>query len=198
MSDESRVHKGFYSRGYLPHIDNAELKQFITFRLADSLPVHLLAKWRIELASTRDEFRAIEMRRRVERYLDEGRGECILLDPRHANSVAQVLRYGDGTAYNLFGFTVMPNHVHVLIEQKEGFPLHRVVRSWKSKSSSLINQARGASEAVWQPDYFDRYIRSAEHFSKAVGYIQMNPVKAGLVTDFVDWPHTWIKANLET
>jgi hypothetical protein len=31
-------HKGWHSRGYLPHFDSAETVQFVTFRLADSLP----------------------------------------------------------------------------------------------------------------------------------------------------------------
>ncbi len=30
--------KGWHSRGYLPHFDSPEIVQFITFRLADSLP----------------------------------------------------------------------------------------------------------------------------------------------------------------
>ncbi len=33
--------KGWHSRGYLPHFDSPETIQFITFRLADSLPRHV-------------------------------------------------------------------------------------------------------------------------------------------------------------
>jgi len=35
-------HKGWYSRGYLPHRDEAGVVQAITFHLADSLPLSLL------------------------------------------------------------------------------------------------------------------------------------------------------------
>jgi hypothetical protein len=31
-------HKEWYSRGYIPHFDQADLVQMITFRLADALP----------------------------------------------------------------------------------------------------------------------------------------------------------------
>ena len=31
-------HKGWHSRGYLPHFDSQDVVQFVTFRLADSLP----------------------------------------------------------------------------------------------------------------------------------------------------------------
>ena len=30
--------KGWHGRGYLPHFDSPETVQFVTFRLADSLP----------------------------------------------------------------------------------------------------------------------------------------------------------------
>ena len=32
------THKGWHSRGYLPHFDSADTIQFVTFRLFDSLP----------------------------------------------------------------------------------------------------------------------------------------------------------------
>jgi putative transposase len=32
--------KGWHSRGYLPHFDSQEIVQFVTYRLADSLPPH--------------------------------------------------------------------------------------------------------------------------------------------------------------
>jgi putative transposase len=34
--------KGWHSRGYLPHFDSPETVQFITFRLADSLPATIV------------------------------------------------------------------------------------------------------------------------------------------------------------
>jgi putative transposase len=48
-------HKGWHSRGYLPHFDSAETVQFVTFRLADSLPravAEALAKLSDNLAET--------------------------------------------------------------------------------------------------------------------------------------------------
>jgi hypothetical protein len=42
-------HKGWHSRGYLPHFDSQDVVQFVTFRLVDSLPQEVVAKlhyWR--------------------------------------------------------------------------------------------------------------------------------------------------------
>ena len=38
--------KGWHSRGYLPHFDSQDVTQFVTFRLADSLPTSALDRLR--------------------------------------------------------------------------------------------------------------------------------------------------------
>jgi REP element-mobilizing transposase RayT len=47
---------------------------------------------------------------------------------------------------------------------------------------------------IWHRDYFDRYIRSDEHFNAVVRYIHGNPVKAGLGRRAEDWP--WSSAGV--
>ena len=49
LSDSRNDPRGWYSRGYLPHFDGGEVTQFITFRLADSLPVSFLNRYKVEL-----------------------------------------------------------------------------------------------------------------------------------------------------
>ena len=36
------THRGWHSRNYLPHFDSQDVVQFVTFRLADSLPRHVV------------------------------------------------------------------------------------------------------------------------------------------------------------
>jgi hypothetical protein len=49
---------------------------------------------------------------------------------------------------------------------------------------------------IWQADYFDRYLRSAESYSQKWSYVEQNPVRAGLVERFEDWPHRGIIHDL--
>ena len=39
------------------------------------------------------------------------------------------------------------------------------------------------------PDYYDRFIRDERHFVRALEYIEMNPVAAGLCLRPEDWPY---------
>ena len=190
------IHRGYYKYSKLPHFDVAHKRQFVTFRLADSLPYHVLESWKHELRQMSVEAQKIELRRKSEKYLDEGHGECVLSNPHVAQIVKDTLMRNDGYGYRLFAFTVMPNHVHVLIEQKEGHPLAEVVRMWKSRSAVLANRLLKRTGSLWQLDYFDRYIRDSTHFGNAVQYIGENPVKANLVKSFDEWPHMWLCEDL--
>ncbi len=75
----------------------------------------------------------------------------------------------------------MPNHVHVLIETFDKFPLGDIVHSWKSFTAKAINRHLQREGTVWHPDYHDRHIRDDAHLYAVIDYIESNPLQAGLV-----------------
>ena len=178
---------GWHSRGYLPHFD-AELPQFITFRLHDSLPRSVLIGWQEELRrETQADVQAI-LRRRVEAYLDQGHGSCYLRDHQVAEMVQNSLLFHDLTKYRLAAWCVMPNHAHLLCTPCIGHSLAEIAHSLKSYTAKEANKILGRSGRFWQKEYFDRYIRNARHYAKVVEYIENNPVKARLCKKPSDWP----------
>ena len=190
-ADRSRPHKSWHSRGYLPHLDQPEIIQAVTFRLADSIPADVIAAWKSELALTGAEEasdpRCVELRERIERYTEEGHGACWLRDGRVADEVEKALLHFDGVRYRLLAWVIMPNHVHALVETMPGFPLDGVIQSWKSFTAKQVNKILDRSGQFWMPDYFDRYIRNEKHLATVVDYIEQNPVKAGLVDSASEW-----------
>jgi putative transposase len=175
--------KGWHSRGYLPHFDSPETLQFVTFRLFDSLPAHVLEQLSLVAGDAeRDSF------------LDQGSGNCWLRQPEIARIVEEALLHFDGERYRLIAWTVMPNHVHVLIEPLAEHRLGDIVSSWKRFSARSANRALGRSGPFWLDDYWDTYIRNERHLESTVAYIENNPVKAGLVKEPEDW--LWGHARL--
>ncbi len=171
------THKGWHSRGYLPHFDSAETIQFVTFRLADSLPravVEALAKLPDNLAET-------------DSRLDTGYGACWLKEPAVAGLVQEALVHFDGQRYRLLAWCIMPNHVHVVIEPMAGHSLGGIVHSWKSFTAKEANGLLGRDGPFWHKDYFDRYIRDEGHLARTIEYIEDNPLKAGLVSSSASW-----------
>ena len=189
--------KEWHSRGYLPHREFKSL-QFITFRLYDSVPAKIVRLWKDELliddATNTNDPKMQELRKRIDKYEDAGYGQCFLKDERIAELVQNNLLHFDGERYRLIGWCIMPNHVHVLIEVMEGWTLSLIMHGWRSYTAHEANRILNRTGDFWQNDYFDRYIRSQEHFNKVVGYIDNNPLKAGLTT--ADNPWRWSSANL--
>jgi len=188
----SRPHRQWYSRGYLPHLDQPGLVQFITFRLYDSIPAHVMESWRselqCELSLPATDPRVVELRKRIAEFEDAGHGACYLRDERIAELVQDALLQFDGERYRVLEWAIMPNHVHVLIETLPGYRLGDIVHSWKSFTAKEANRILSRSGEFWMRDYFDRFIRDEKHLASVREYVRNNPVKAGLVEKPEDWP----------
>jgi len=145
-----------------------------------------------KLASLPPEQKDIEKRKRLQRFLDSGMGSCILRHGVYASIVEESFLFGDGHRYRVLAWTIMPNHVHILLNQVEDWPLGKVVQSMKRFTSRQIHRIQGLSSpgtrpALWYRDYWDRFIRDAKHLYTVIRYIEENPVKAGLVARAEEW-----------
>ncbi len=175
---------GWHSRGYLPHFDHDETTQMVTFRLADSLPAHVVESWTRHAGGATD----AHLRHRIEAYIDSGHGECILRNPKAAQIVESALLHFDAQRYHLHAWAVMPNHVHALVSPMGDHRLAGIVHSWKSFTAHALNRTLRRSGAIWQREYFDRFIRDERHYHDAIHYIHQNPVSARLCALPEHWP----------
>jgi REP element-mobilizing transposase RayT len=131
---------------------------------------------------------------KIEAYLDAGRGECWLRDPRVADQVAEAFRFFHGQRYDLGPWVVMPNHVHVLVRPLGAHLLDGIVRSWKGFTARAANQLLGRTgEAFWAREFYDHLVRDDAERARLGDYIHDNPVKAGLCARWEDWP--WSSAH---
>jgi putative transposase len=184
VDDESSKQgfRGWHSRGYLPHFDMPGAVQMLNYRLNDSLPMERHREWKSLFEIEHD----LKRRQKIEEYLDRGYGNCELRDRRAAALVEENWRFLDGKEYRLLAWSIMPNHVHLLIEIWQT-PLTLLVRNWKGYTARRINQLLGRRGKLWQDDYWDRYIRDQQHFERVKHYIEANPVMAGLVKSAPEW-----------
>jgi REP element-mobilizing transposase RayT len=111
----------------------------------------------------------------------------VLWEERVAKIVEHAFLAFDGERYRLHAWTIMPNHVHVLLSILPRMPLGAIVGSWKRFTARAANRVLGRKGEFWQIDYWDRFIRHEEHFSWTENYIDLNPVKAGLVAEPCQW-----------
>lgn len=175
-----------HSRGYLPHIEAPGLTQFVTFRLADSLPKTTLQTLRFKLETR--QINEIEYHWAVDKALDLGEGPTYLQNANIARLVAESLKRFDNHRYTLHSWVIMPNHVHLLLSSLGNHELGEIVHSIKSYTALMANRTLGKTGRFWSTDYFDRFIRDYVHFSKTKKCIEENPVKARLCKSPAEWP----------
>ena len=80
----------------------------------------------------------------------------------------------------------MPNHIHVIVSPKDDRNA-----ALGNFSAALKRWMREELKAAWnwQPGCFDRLLRSDESLREKWLYVQENPVRAGLVQHWSDWPY---------
>ena len=61
----------------------------------------------------------------------------------------------------------------------------------KGRTGRKIRADVGGTGPIWQREWFDHWIRNEAEWEKTVAYIQNNPVKAGIVSDWRR--HPWTK-----
>ncbi len=86
--------------------------------------------------------------------------------------VMAALRNFDSQRYDLFGYVVMNDHVHVVVRPATGYHLTKIVESWKSYTANRLQRACGRTGRVWQREYFDRVIRDAQELSPAFSQLR--------------------------
>ena len=92
---------------------------------------------------------------------------------------------GEGMA--ILAFVFMPDHLHLLVQGREGASLPRFMKRFKQLTAFWFKQQFG--ESLWQKGYYDHVLRGDEDLVKGARYIIENPVRAGLVRDSRHWEH---------
>jgi REP element-mobilizing transposase RayT len=175
----------------LPHWDVIGQPPFVTFRLHGSLPAG-----RLFAPSTITNGNAFVV---MDRILDGAAiGPKHLANPEIAALVVSCLYDGERKfdRYQLHSFVVMPNHVHLLVIPK--VPATKWIGPLKGFSAHEANRILGLTgRPFWQNESFDHLVRSPEEFDRIRGYIENNPVKAGLVADACDFEWSSAQACLK-
>lgn len=98
--------------------------------------------------------------------------------------------------YQLFGFCLMPDHLHVVLSPADsGTALSRWLNSFKSFTTNQYHRICGLP-MPWQPSANDHVCRDGETAETVMRYVANNPVRRGLVEDWRDWPWTRVFVDI--
>lgn len=93
-------------------------------------------------------------------------------------------------SFRVYGFVVMPEHVHLLVSEPDRARLSNAIQSLKiavAKRSAATRNFEGERAPLWYKRYYDRNIRSYSDFVEKLRYIHQNSVKRGLCNAPEEW-----------
>jgi REP element-mobilizing transposase RayT len=84
-------------------------------------------------------------------------------------------------------YVIMPDHLHLFVQGEDGFVLSKWVGGLKRALSVALEGGR--DHPLWQPGFFDHVLRNDESYAQKWEYVRDNPMRAGLVSQWDDWPY---------
>ena len=111
----------------------------------------------------------------------------ILAVPEIHSALLKFAKIGENRGAFIRAYVLMPNHIHLFVALDRETRLAAWVKSLKN---SLSKTLRGLNVPAphWQKGFFDHVLRSADSYAQKWEYVRDNPVRAGLVGTWREWP----------
>jgi putative transposase len=86
--------------------------------------------------------------------------------------------------FYVFGYVLMPEHVHLLVSEPKRYKLSTTINVLKAEVSK---QLKGPRKQFWQRRYHDFNVLTHKKHVEKLRYMHRNPVKRGLVKEPQGW-----------
>lgn len=119
-------------------------------------------------------------------------------DIRCAAIAADVLRTVEAV-YDciLFGFAIMPDHIHVLLQtQTTGKDISLILSAMKDNIYKRIRKDLYIVEPFWQRSFHANIKDTSDLFETAISYMKQNPRKGGLPKQYGQYPYQYYNDGL--
>jgi putative transposase len=114
--------------------------------------------------------------------------EFLLRFQRDRNAYREWLREGAGRhGVPVLGYCITSNHVHVVIHAEAREPVSAMMRLAAGCTAGQYNQRKGRRGGFWDGRFRCTAVESGEHLLSCLAYVDMNMVRAGVVSHPADW-----------
>jgi putative transposase len=102
---------------------------------------------------------------------------------------------GQRYPFRLYGYCLMTNHFHLLLEPCEGQSISRILQSLTVAHTWRYHRRHQTVGHVWQGRFRSPVIQDDDHSLVVLRYIEGNPLRAGMVTRLEDYPWSSYRAH---
>jgi putative transposase len=116
-------------------------------------------------------------------------------DADRATYLQFLARHCAAAAVRITGYCLMGNHVHLIAAPKTAVGLARALGRTHMDYARWLNLRRGETGHVWQNRFYFCPL-DEPHQWRALRYVELNPVRAGLAAEAAGWPWSSATAHL--
>ena len=91
---------------------------------------------------------------------------------------------------SVLNYMITSNHVHLLIKDTGPNVIADSVQLIAGRTAQEYNQRKDRQGAFWEDRYHATAIEADEHLHRCLVYIDLNMVRAGVVSHPVEWAHS--------
>ncbi len=182
-------------RRKLPHYLPNDAPYFVTTRLAGSLSPIEIAR----LKSLRGSVGEGQFFNSYDESLDMLHGGVDYLQRRAILGIVRekLMELEARGLIFIHAFCIMPNHIHLVIDVVGEAKLFEIMRLLKGATARNCNKLLGhIGQHFWQYESYDHVVRRGS-LERIIRYVIMNPVKAGMVAQWQDWPGTYLSSRYD-
>ncbi len=89
----------------------------------------------------------------------------------------------------VLNYTVTCNHIHLLVHDAGRGEIAHSMQLVAGRTAQEFNRRKGRRGAFWEDRYHATAVQSDEHLERCMAYIDLNMVRAGVVTHPSTWTH---------
>lgn len=97
-------------------------------------------------------------------------------------------RYKKECGFLIYGFCLMPNHIHLVGEPTIQTNLSKFMQKLSRSYTAYFNKRYGKVGHLWQDRFRSKVIIKDRYLIDCIQYIEMNPVRAAIVKSATDYP----------
>jgi len=117
--------------------------------------------------------------------------ENIFKDEPDYNTYLELLKkYKSQYGFKLFAFCFLPNHLHLLMELKQGLTTSEIMHDLNANYTKYFNGQHERKGHLFQERYKLVLLEKDNYMLPAMAYIHLNPLALGLVKDLQGYQHS--------
>jgi len=126
--------------------------------------------------------------------------QAIFLSPHGQDVYLALLKaHAEQQRLRILGYCLMTNHVHLLAVPERPDSLAKALRDTHGRFAQYANAVQGRSGHFWQNRFYSCPVEDC-HTGRVMAYIELNPVRAGLVSSAREyrWSSAAVHLGLRT